>query len=211
MSVALGVAEVHPQQLGREELGLVAARSGPDLQDHVLLVVGVARQQLERAAPLAARLRGPRAGGPRPGPGRASPRRPSRASPGPRPAPCGPPGARARRSRPARAAASSLPRRLSAAGSERRLGSGQLGLRASYWAGDLDELGVDHGAASGGLRRASPALPCDGAARPPRDRESTAGPRTGAARRDLAAVCQQRPLERDDGDFDHVVARAGGW
>jgi hypothetical protein len=37
----LGVAGEHPVQVGREEAGLLAAGSGPDLDDHILLVVGV--------------------------------------------------------------------------------------------------------------------------------------------------------------------------
>ena len=44
-AVPLGVAEVHPQELGREQRGLLAAGAGPDLHDHVAVVVGVARQQ----------------------------------------------------------------------------------------------------------------------------------------------------------------------
>ena len=42
-AVPLGVAQVHPQELGREEGGLVAAGAGADLQDDVALVVRVAR------------------------------------------------------------------------------------------------------------------------------------------------------------------------
>ena len=55
-AVALGVAAVHAEELGREERGLLAARAGADLDDDVLVVVGVARQEqdaqlLDRAAP----------------------------------------------------------------------------------------------------------------------------------------------------------------
>ena len=43
--VRLGVAQVHPEQLAREQRGLIAAGAGPDLHDHVAVVVRVARQQ----------------------------------------------------------------------------------------------------------------------------------------------------------------------
>ena len=43
--VRIGVAEVHPQDLVGEQRGLLAARAGPDLEDDVAVVVGVARQQ----------------------------------------------------------------------------------------------------------------------------------------------------------------------
>ena len=43
--VRVGVAEVHPQELVGEQRGLLAAGAGPDLEDHVAVVVGVARQQ----------------------------------------------------------------------------------------------------------------------------------------------------------------------
>ena len=39
--VALGVAGVHAEEVGREERGLVAAGAGADLEDRVLLVVRV--------------------------------------------------------------------------------------------------------------------------------------------------------------------------
>src|SRR5262245_11207437 len=41
----LRVPGVHPEELGREEAGLVAAGSGADLEHRVALVVGIARQQ----------------------------------------------------------------------------------------------------------------------------------------------------------------------
>ena len=44
-AVPLGVAQVHPEQLAGEQRGLLAAGAGPDLDDHVAVVVGVARQQ----------------------------------------------------------------------------------------------------------------------------------------------------------------------
>src|SRR5688572_25699460 len=43
--VPAGVAGVHPEQLRREQGGLVATRSGPDLEDDVAVVVRVARDQ----------------------------------------------------------------------------------------------------------------------------------------------------------------------
>ena len=43
--MALGVAHVHPVQLGGEQGGLVAAGAGPDLEDDVAVVVRVARQE----------------------------------------------------------------------------------------------------------------------------------------------------------------------
>ena len=56
-AVARGVAQVHPVQLGREERRLLAARAGPDLHDHVAVVVGVAwqEQDLEVLEQLASR------------------------------------------------------------------------------------------------------------------------------------------------------------
>jgi hypothetical protein len=41
----LGVADVHPEELLGEEGGLVAARPGPDLEDDVLAVVRVLREE----------------------------------------------------------------------------------------------------------------------------------------------------------------------
>ena len=45
VAVALGVAQVHPEQLGREQGGLLAARAGPDLEDDVAVVGRIAREQ----------------------------------------------------------------------------------------------------------------------------------------------------------------------
>jgi hypothetical protein len=42
----LGVADVHPVQLSGKQGRLFSAGSGPDLDDHVPVVVGIARQQL---------------------------------------------------------------------------------------------------------------------------------------------------------------------
>jgi len=44
---ALGVPQVHPQQVAGEQGGLVAARARLDLEDDVLVVVGVARDEQE--------------------------------------------------------------------------------------------------------------------------------------------------------------------
>src|SRR5688500_18048431 len=63
-AVPLGEARVHPQKVAREERAFVPARAGADLEEEVLLVVGIARQQhalqvlLERggAAPALAQL-----------------------------------------------------------------------------------------------------------------------------------------------------------
>ena len=44
---ALGVARQHPVEVGREQRGLVPARPGADLDDHVLRVVGVALDHRE--------------------------------------------------------------------------------------------------------------------------------------------------------------------
>jgi hypothetical protein len=55
--VLLGVAQVHPQQVAGEQRRLLAALPGLDLQDHVLAVVRITRQQqlaqlvLQRALP----------------------------------------------------------------------------------------------------------------------------------------------------------------
>ena len=43
--MALGIAHVHTQQVAGEQRRLVAARAGTNFQEHVALVVGVARQQ----------------------------------------------------------------------------------------------------------------------------------------------------------------------
>ena len=43
---ALGVAGVRPEELGREQRCLFAARSAPDLHDHVFRIARVSRQQL---------------------------------------------------------------------------------------------------------------------------------------------------------------------
>ena len=59
--LAFGVSHVHPQQLGREERRLVAAGAGADLDEHVLVVVRVLRDErlaelaLERVAPFGER------------------------------------------------------------------------------------------------------------------------------------------------------------
>ncbi len=44
-AVALGVARVHAEEVAGEERALVAAGAGADLEEQVLLVVGIARQQ----------------------------------------------------------------------------------------------------------------------------------------------------------------------
>ena len=44
-ALPLGVAQVHAQQVAGEQRGLLAALPRLDLEDHVLVVVGVARQQ----------------------------------------------------------------------------------------------------------------------------------------------------------------------
>ena len=73
-AVPLGVAGVHPEQLGREQRRLLAAGAGADLDDDVPVVVRVARQQQDAQRLEQARLVAPRA--------RRPPRAPSRASPG---------------------------------------------------------------------------------------------------------------------------------
>ena len=56
----LGVPQVHPQQVAGEQGGLLAALAGLDLEDHVAVVVGVARHAAGGAA-----ARGPRRAAPR--------------------------------------------------------------------------------------------------------------------------------------------------
>ena len=46
-ALTLGIARIHSQDLGRKKRRLVAAGSGPDLENYVLLVVRVFRQQQE--------------------------------------------------------------------------------------------------------------------------------------------------------------------
>ena len=43
--MALGVARVHPEQLAGEERGFLAAGAGANFEQHVLVVVGIARRQ----------------------------------------------------------------------------------------------------------------------------------------------------------------------
>ena len=170
-AVALGVAQVHAQQLRREELGLVAAGAGPDLQDDVLLVGRDRAAAAGRAAGRPARPRASRGCGPRPGPGRASPRRPNpesrRAS-----------ASSLRAASSSRQAAttgsiwdSSLPRRRSAAGSAEVSGFDQLGVEGVVLGGDLDELGVDHRCLGSAAALGAP-LGADGSEAAPRGIES---------------------------------------
>ena len=72
-ALALGVAGVHVEQVLGEEVGLLAALGPPDLDDHVLVVVGVAGQEQAPAAPRRARRPWPRP--PRSGCGRSRGRR----------------------------------------------------------------------------------------------------------------------------------------
>ena len=44
-ALSLGVHGVHPQQVGSEQGTLLPANASPDLQDHVLLIVGILGQQ----------------------------------------------------------------------------------------------------------------------------------------------------------------------
>ena len=48
-AAALGVAQVHPQQVTGEQRRLLAALAGLDLEDDVAVVVGVARDQQQRS------------------------------------------------------------------------------------------------------------------------------------------------------------------
>ena len=75
-ALPLGVAQVHPQQVAGEQRRLLAALAGLDLQDHVLAVVGVARQQQLAQLVLQRALPGGQLG--RLGGERRSPRRPAR-------------------------------------------------------------------------------------------------------------------------------------
>src|SRR5438552_8297166 len=43
--MALGVPEVHPEELGGEQRRLLPTRAGADLEDHVAIVVRVAREE----------------------------------------------------------------------------------------------------------------------------------------------------------------------
>ena len=80
----LGVAQVHPQQVAGEQRRLLAALARLDLEDDVLVVVGVARQQQQSAA--APRARPARLQLRRPRPRTTRPRRPAR-GPSPRSSP----------------------------------------------------------------------------------------------------------------------------
>ena len=73
----LGVAQVHPQQVAGEQRRLLAALAGLDLEDHVAVVVGVARDQQQRAARSASSSRCALQGG-RPRRRTPRPRRPAR-------------------------------------------------------------------------------------------------------------------------------------
>ena len=198
--MALGVAQVHPQQLGGEELRLVAARAGPDLQDHALLVVGVARQQqhaepfdqlgLARLQPsdlvlgqvvhlLVARVAHLQ---------RLGQLLADRAEV----APGGDDGLDL---------GHLLAQALERGRVRRRLGLEQLGVHGVVLGRDLDELGVDHEAASGRRPAGAERL------RPHRQRPAR---QDGAALRDLVPVCDEGVLERHERDFDHVVAGLAG-
>ena len=45
VAVTFGVAQVHPEELGGEQGGLLAAGTGPDLEDHVAVVGGITGQE----------------------------------------------------------------------------------------------------------------------------------------------------------------------
>ena len=216
----LGVAQVHPQELGGEQRGLLAAGAGPDLEDHVAIVVRVARQQqdlevLDAAASSSASSRAIssraiarisvvavarvaqlagagelRRGSPR---GGGTPRRRARGGRAP---------GRAGGSRPGRCVTSGL---------------AELGLELVVLVGDLGQLGVELG-----RRAASPAhAPGSGAiGRPvgcgrPALRPPSPGSSIGVALEQRSepagtrlAVGLERLLHRDDRDLDHVVGRA---
>ena len=90
-AVPLGVPQVHPQQVAGEQRRLLAALAGLDLQDHVLGVVRVARDQQLGEALLERRQASPRSRRPRRR--TTGPRRPAR---GPRSGRRGPAPARRR-------------------------------------------------------------------------------------------------------------------
>ena len=73
-ALPLREAGVHAEHLGREQRGLVAAGAGADLQQDVLLVVGVLGDEEAAGSPRQARRAAP--------PARAAPRAPSRAARG---------------------------------------------------------------------------------------------------------------------------------
>ena len=68
VAVLVGVALVHPLELRGEEGRLLAPGAGPDLHDHVAVVVGVARQEEDGQAGELALLLGRRAARSPPGP-----------------------------------------------------------------------------------------------------------------------------------------------
>ena len=135
VAVARGVARVHPQQLRREQGGLVATRAGPDLEDDVAIVVRVARQEQHLELLDEARLaRAPAGRSPRaPWPASRRRRRRRRRARARRPAPRGSPRAGGRPRRWARAGRA--PCRAGGSGSGRRWSrvATSSAWRSSYW------------------------------------------------------------------------------
>ena len=237
--VLLRVARVHAQQLGREQRRLLAAGAGPDLDDDVAVVVGVAREQRDLEVLDAAASRGPRAPrsprGPSPSSPRPSRRRASggrrRAARAPRPAP-------GRRRRPARGGTSSRPSLRSCVGVGEHLGRAELARRprrtgAARSASLVSRLVVGHGVVRVGRQPAIGGSMAGGRGgldrAPSRARRRRRAPRRpGRLRRGLAgrghrvagevqaalgdglAVGPERLLHGHDRDLDHVVGRLLG-
>ena len=214
--VPAGVARVHPEQLGREQRGLVATGPGPDLEDDVAIVVRVARQEehLELLDAAASRSSSSRS---------ISSRAMARISSSPSPASPSsrtPGQLRPDRLEPAVGRDGGLePGELLAELADQvRVGAGlrprELGLEVVVLERDLGQRGVEVAHASGGV---SPGL-----AVRDRVRGLASGSSVGLAqlhrrpvevgrsRRDLVAVGDERLLHRGDGDLDHVVGRALG-
>ena len=142
VAMATCVAQVHPEDLRREQGGLIAAGAGTDLEDDVALVVRVARQQkhselLEEPALL--RLRGARS---RRAPSPACPRRrrPRREPRAPRQARRGSPCSVRKAATVGSSRASSRPSLRSSFGSAVTSGRASSALRSSYCAATSTSL-----------------------------------------------------------------------
>ena len=184
---ALGVAGQHPVQVTGPQCRFVAARAGPDLDDHVLVVVGIALDH--RQADLLLELDHPGAPRTRPAPaarGRHRPRTAARVRPRDRP-PHG--GTRRRGGRPVRARGRRgwRPRivrgRLSPRGPRARSRARRSG--SEYWATRSSIIHASVGAARGSPRPAVARYTARRPATPPRRPQpaSRQDPRTGQSSR----------------------------
>ena len=221
-AVALGVADVHPVELGGEQGRLVAAGAAADLHDHVAVVVRVARQEEDLQLLDQARLVGLEpvdlVAGHRLAARRR--RRPmSRSSRAPASS-ARVASSRRKASTTGSRRASSWPSRRMAAGSVDVSGRASSAWRSSYWraiSASLASRSLMTRAAGRSERSAGVVVVGAGAAcavaaaAGSRRRRGVEAHRPllelARALRDGLAVGDERLLHRHDGDLDHVVGR----